>query len=136
MQIYRSNFKKTPGSSYKEIYPYTLRVYKNVRSRSKRQPYVRSRYFSKNKVFLDLFWQHIHEKNHRDRVRRLQYFEAGLDVVRNSNYKPNQKKNPNNTSEQLYRFTGSTKDNQIFYVQIKENTRTNRKGLISIFPAN
>lgn len=136
MQIYHSRYTRLHGSSYKEIYPQALEVYKDIQQNTKRQPYVRSSYFSKDKIFLTYFWQHIREKNHRDRMRRLRCFVAAIDLLRNSACQPTIKRNPNNTYELLYRFMGSTKDKQFFYVQVKENTKTKRKDLISIFPAN
>jgi hypothetical protein len=43
--------------------------------------------------------------------------------------------NPNKTQEALHRFTGCTKDGEVFYVQIRANKKTNRKGFMSVFPA-
>lgn len=136
MQIYHSRYTRLHGSSYKEIYPQVLEAYKEIQRNTKRQPYVRSSYFAKDKVFLTYFWQHIREKNYRDRMRRLRCFAAAIDLLRNSTYPPTIKKSPNSERELLYRFMGSTKDKQIFYVQVKEDTKTKRKDLISIFPAN
>lgn len=136
MQIYRSRYRRLHGSSYKEIYPQAFKIYKVVQKNTKRQPYVRSSYFARDKVFLTYFWQHLRQKNDRDRVRRLRSLEAALDTIRNTRYAPTTKQNPKDTYELLHRFIGCTGDNQLFYIQIKENVVTKRKDLISIFPIN
>lgn len=43
--------------------------------------------------------------------------------------------NPNKKTEALHRFAGLTKDKELFYVQIKEDLRTDRKYFMSVFPA-
>jgi len=136
MQIYHSRYTRLHGSSYKEIYPQALSRYRRIQGKTKRQPYVRSSYFAKDKVFLTYFWQHLRQKNDQDRVRRLKYFDAALDVIRNTTFPPTTKQNPQDKYEKLHRFFGSTKDKQKFCIQIKENTKTERKDLISIFPIN
>jgi hypothetical protein len=37
--------------------------------------------------------------------------------------------------EIFHRFKGITKAKEVFFVQIKENIRTDRKELMSVFPA-
>lgn len=42
-----------------------------------------------------------------------------------------------NTSKEVeifHRFEGITKEKEIFYVQIKENIKTDRKEFMSVFP--
>ena len=107
-----------------------------MQAHTKRQPYIRSRYFSKDKVFLAYFWQHLRQKNFKDRARRLRFFEAALDVLRNTTYIPTTKQSPTDGNEVLHRFAGTTKDNELFYVQVKENKKTGRKDFISVFPPN
>ena len=41
----------------------------------------------------------------------------------------------NKSGEILHRFAGSTKEKELFFVQIKEDKKTGQKYLISIFPA-
>ena len=134
--MYKSKYGRTAGTSYGEIYPRVLSVYKQVRAHTRRQPYVRSRYFSRDKVFLAYFWQHLRQKNFKDRARRLRYFEAGLDVLRNTTYTPSTKQSPTDANELFHRFAGATKEDELFYVQIKENNKTGRKDLISVFPVS
>lgn len=72
--------------------------------------------------------------NWRDRVRRLKYLAAGLELVSDSRAKPLSKANPNRSSEILHRFAGATKDGDLFFVQIKENKRSGKLYLMSVFP--
>jgi len=76
----------------------------------------------------------LFEKNERDRVRRLKYYNCGLDLLKNSVRNPSSYDNFNNKNELLHRFYGITKNDENFIVQIKENKRTKRKDLISIYP--
>ena len=96
---------------------------------------MRSAYFKKDKIFLDYFWQHLWQKNWRDRVRRLKYYPCALDMIRSSRVEPISKQNPNKPVEILHRFAGITKNKELFFIQIKEDRRTDQKSLISIFPA-
>ena len=66
----------------------------------------------------------------------MRYFEAALDVMRNTPYTPSTKQNPNDANELLHRFAGETKHSELFYIQVKENNKTGRKDLISVFPPN
>lgn len=96
---------------------------------------MRSAYFNKSKIFLAIFWEHLFSKeNWKDRVRRLRYFIAAVELLEKSRFEPRSKENPNKKGEILHRFTGITKDNVVFYVQVKENKNTGQKHLISVFP--
>ncbi|MDO8430482.1 MAG: hypothetical protein Q7S72_00620, partial [Candidatus Taylorbacteria bacterium] len=72
-QFYETKIKKLSGTSYDEVYPQAISIYKKLASKTKRRPYLRSKYFNKEKIFLDYFWTHIILKNRRDRTRRLKY---------------------------------------------------------------
>ena len=74
------------------------------------------------------------DKNEKDRVRRLRYYDCALDLIKNSNYDPVSRENFQKKDELLHRFYGVAKNNEKFVVQIKENKRTKRKDLISIYP--
>ncbi len=134
MEIYQSKFERLPGTRYKEVYDKAFAYYSKIKKRTKRQPYVRSKYFGKQKVFLNLFWRHLDQKDWRDRARRLRLFMAGIDLLRNTKLNPQSKENPNKRSEIQHRFYGVTKCGNKFAVQIKENKRSGRRFLISIFP--
>jgi hypothetical protein len=133
MIAYQTKASKIAGTSYKEVYANSMKVFNRIRSRTKRKPYIRSAYFNKQKVFFDLFWRHLMQKRIGDRMRRLKYFAAALDLIRNSRNHPTTKENPNNKSELVHRFVGLTKEKEEFYVQIKEVKRTGTKQLISVF---
>ena len=95
---------------------------------------MRSVYFKKEKIFLELFWRHLYEKkNFRDQLRRMKYFACAIDLIRNSHFEPISKENPNRRSEILHRFAGATIDDDLFFVQIKEDKRTGQKWFMSVF---
>lgn len=131
---YQTRTNKLTGTRhYKDVYRNAQSLYKRIKSRTKRQPYVRSAYFKKDKIFFTFFWKHLTEKPHRIRVNRLKYFAAAIDLIRNSRNHPVSKENPNNPSEILHRFAGLTKGKELFFVQIKEVKRTGKKYLMSVF---
>ena len=134
MKVYKSKYGKLSGTSYGEIYPAAWTLYKQVQARTKRQPYLRAQYFAKNKVFLNYFWHHMRQKSFKDRARRIRYMQAALDLIRHTPHTPLTKQDPGNPNVLLHRFAGQTKDGESYYVQIKENKKTDRKDFISVFP--
>ena len=136
MKVYQTKTKPLPGTNYSEVYPLALDLFRIIKRRSKRRPHIRSAYFQKQKIFLDYFWEHLHQKNLPDRVRRLKLYPCALELIINSKFTPTSKENPNKKSEILHRFAGRTSDRNQFFVQIKEDKRTNQKYLVSIFPDN
>lgn len=136
MEIFKSKEKKIPGTDFKEVHYSASLFYSRIRKKSKRRVHIRSAYFNKDKVFLDLFWHHLFQKdNWRDRVRRLKFLPCAIDLIKNSYIHPTSKENPNKNQEILHRFIGYSFENEMFYVQIKENKKTGQKFLVSIFPA-
>ena len=135
MKVYESDKNPISGTDYREVHKRARAVFKVYTARTKRTPYVRSAYFRKDKVFLNLFWSHLRGKNWQDRVRRLKLLPPALDLIRNSRQEPVSKQNPNNHSEILHRFGGMTKERELFYVQIKEDKRSHGKSFMSVFPA-
>jgi hypothetical protein len=119
MKVFSTKVKPLSGTNYSEIYPKAMALYKDIASKTKRRPYVRSSYFKKEKVFLDYFWDHIRQKNTRDRIRRLKYYACALDLIQNSRIAPSSHPNPMRRSEILHRFIGTAGDSSFFYVQIK-----------------
>lgn len=135
MQVYKTKVKLLTGSDLHEVRQKAFGVYEQISKKTKRRPYVRSVYFNKDKVFLETFWAHLFQKeNWRDRVRRMKYFPAALDLLRNTRFEPTSKENPNKSTEILHRFAGVTSDNHLFYVQVKEDKRKDQKWLMSAFP--
>lgn len=134
--IYKTKTKQLPGTRYTDIYDQAFGLYDKIKKATKRRPYVRSTYFKKQKVFIEIFRQHLYQKNWQDRARRMKLFPAGIELIKNSKIAPKSNDNPNNTNETLHRFTGQTSDGHLFYVQIKENKRNGEKSLTSIFPSH
>ncbi len=135
MDIYKAKTKSLSGTSWREIYSKVLDFYYPIKSKTKRRPYIRSTYYNKQKIFLELFWQHLHEKeNYRDKIRRLKLFPVALELISSSRVNPTTKDNPNRKDELLHKFSGITKDGIQFYVHIKENKRSGEKWLMSVFP--
>ncbi len=135
MKAYRTKANKLPGTKYSEVSKKALNIYSKIKNRSKRRPYIRSAYFRKGKIFLGLFWHHLHNKlNLKDKARRLKYFPCAIELIRNSRIDPASKEDVDKKSEILHRFKGITPKKEIFFVQIKENKRNSQKYFISVFP--
>ncbi|HCP08455.1 MAG TPA: hypothetical protein DIT25_01500 [Candidatus Moranbacteria bacterium] len=137
MKVYKTKTKKYSGSDFQEVHQKAFGLYSQIKKKSKRRAYLRSAYFSKEKVFIDLFWHHLFEKeNWRDRVRRMKYLGCAVELIKNSHFEPKSKENPNRSSEILHRFYGTTAEHELFCVQIKEDKKKGQKFLISVFPTD
>jgi acyl carrier protein phosphodiesterase len=136
MNFYQSKLKAIGGSDYGEVHQVALQAYKKIAKRTKRRTYIRAAYFKKDKVFLGIFWDHLLQKNWRDRTRRLKFYICALDLIQNTRSKPETKDNPNNFKEIVHRFAGKTKEKELFYVQIKERKKDSEKSFVSVFPYN
>jgi hypothetical protein len=134
MHAYQTKARKIPGTDFREVRRIAFEIFKKIKKKSRRAPYVRSAYFKKDKVFLNVFWHHLFEKQWADRMRRLMYFEAAIELIINSRFPPTTKSHGDKPGDLLHRFTGTTRDGDIFYVQLKEKKISGRKDLISIFP--
>jgi len=135
MKVYRVKAAKLSGTDFREVYKKANAFYAPIKKRTKRRAYVKSAYFAKDKIFLELFWQHLFDKsNWRDRVRRLKYLPCAIELIQNTRFDPISKESPNKPSEILHRFAGVTKNNELFFVQIKESKRNGQKWLVSVFP--
>lgn len=134
MKTYKTKTRALSGTNYKEISKKAYSLYQQIKKKTKRRPYVRSAYFNKDKIFLGLFWSHLYGKNYWDQIRRMKFFECGIELICKSRFEPTTKENPNKPEEILHRFAGTTADNELFFVQIKEDKRSCQKWLISIFP--
>jgi hypothetical protein len=134
MRVYKSKYARLPGSSYDEVAPLARKEFSRVKKLTKRQPYVRSSYFAKDKVFLSLFWEHLAQKHRGDRASRLKLYLCALDLLRHTKHAPDTLFSKDNLNVMLHRFAGETKDGQPFCVQVKEDKRTGRKDFVSVFP--
>lgn len=134
MDSFKTKKKKISGTSFKEVNKTAQLIYKQIRLKSKRTPYIRSKYFKNEKVFLTIFWKHLFDKNEKDRTRRLKLYECALDLIKNSTRNPETRENFQKKDELLHRFHGAITSGDKFVVQIKENKRTKRKDFISVYP--
>lgn len=135
MNVYKVKSNKLHGTNFSEVCKNAFLLYKNIRKKTKRRAYIRSPYFNKEKIFLELFWSHLHEKfSHRDKIRRVRYFACAIELLQNSKFDPESKENVDRKSEILHRFTGITKNGEKFFVQVKEEKRSGQKWLMSVFP--
>ena len=131
--IYQTKVKPLTGTDLSEIYGKARSLYKTILSHSRRKPYVRSPYFKKQKIFLELFWIHLAQKNPRERTKRLNLFPCAIDLIKYSSQEPTSKENPQKRHEILHRFSGITTEKKLFQVQIKENKKTGQKWFMSTF---
>lgn len=69
MKIHPIKASVFPGTDYEEVYPPARKLYNNIKTQTKRQPYVRSAYFKREKVFIELFWVHLNQQNRKQRNR-------------------------------------------------------------------
>jgi hypothetical protein len=134
MNEYRTKAAKLSGTDYGEIRKQAEAILRPIRARTKRQPHIRSAYFRNDKIFIQPFWQHLWDKNWRERNRRLKFLPCGLELIRNSRATPTTVQNPNNPKELLHRFSGVTPAGEKFIVQIRENKKTDRKDFMSVYP--
>lgn len=135
MQFYQAKAWKISGTDFHEVRKKAFGLYEQIRRKTKRRAYIRCAYFKKDKIFLAIFWEHLwHKEKWQDRMRRLKYFAAALELIQHSKFEPSSKENPNKPNEILHRFAGSTAEKELFYVQIKEDKQTGQKYFISVFP--
>lgn len=135
MQVYKTKANRLQGTDFHEVRKKAFGIYTTIKKKSKRSPYIRSAYFNKEKIFLAIFWQHLWSKEKwQDRMRRLKYYAAAIELIQNSKFDPKSKDNPNKPGEMLHRFTGITNDHYLFHVQIKIDKQSGRKDFISVFP--
>ncbi len=130
---YQAKAQKIPGTNYAEVRKQANNLFVKIKLRTKRKVYVRSPYFNRQKIFFDFFWRHLQQKNPRERFKRLKYFAAAIELIKNSREHPCSKQNPNNQKEILHRFAGLTREKELFYVQIKENKKNGKKYFMSCF---
>lgn len=134
LKPYRVKTKPLSGHNYPDIIPQARRIFRALQKQTHRRPYVRSAYFDKQKIFFDYFWQHMEEKVIADRVRRLRYFPCALELLRNTRHDPITFIDPTQPNMLVHRFLGIAGNGSRFWVLVKENRKTNRKQLLSLFP--
>lgn len=133
MKIYQSSAELLTGENYIDRERKARKIHKEIASHTKRSPYVRSTYFKKSKIFIKPFWEHLNQKSQYDRRRRLKYYAVAIDLLRHSTCEPHTRQNPNGDGQIVHRFAGQTKDGNLYYVQVKEDRRTDNKYFMSVF---
>lgn len=119
----------------KEIMKRAQDFFDALMRRTKRQPYIRSAYFDKQKIFFTYFWKHIYQKPPKQRRIRVVFLPCAIELIQKCRNTPESIINTGKKIEVFHKFTGITKDKEVFYVQIKENIKTDRKEFMSVFPA-
>jgi hypothetical protein len=127
--------KISGGSGDKEVLKKAQDYFAALMRRTKRQPYIRSAYFGKQKIFFTYFWKHLYQKPPRQRRIRVVYLPCAIELIQKSRNEPESMINTGKKVEIFHRFAGITRDKELFYVQIKENIKTDRKEFMSVFPA-
>ena len=136
MRVYQAKAVTISGTDFHEVWRIASYFYQRIKKKSRRLPYVRSVYFKKDKIFLNIFWSHLFEKSWPDRMRRLKFLPVAIELLEKSPFDPLTKENPNEFGVLLHRFFGTTKNGISFCVQIKAEKSSNKKYLISIFPTD
>lgn len=133
VNVYNSKYRTLSGTSRSEVYKKARREYNEVAHATKRQPYIRSKYFNGSKIFLDVFWPHLTDKHQKEQTKRLRFYKAALNLIRNSRITPETIVKEDDQHVLLHRFYGMTKDGIYFCVQIKEDKRSDRRDFMSTF---
>jgi len=132
-RYYLVKSKPIQGQHYSRVKKEALKQLQLIEKQTKRRPYIKSRYFSNQKIFTNLFLHHLFDKKPLDRKRRIKLLPCAIELIIKSHHQPITKMNPNRKREKLYRFLGKTHQDQKFAVQIKENQKGN-KYFMSVFP--
>jgi len=133
MKPYKTKIKQLSGTDFKEIRKKSTGFYNEIKRQTKKKPYVRSKYFKKEKIFLELFWGHLFEKNYWDQTRRMKLFPCAIELIRNSDFAPVSKENVDKPSEILHRFAGITATNDCFLSRSKRTNTPIKNGLFRLF---
>lgn len=135
MKIYKSKYNQISSGSHAEVFRIARYEYHKIQKRTpRRQPYVKSKYFRNDKVFINQYWDHLKQKRVGDQMRRTRLFICAIDLIRQSVTAPDTIYRKDDQHVELHRFYGKTKDGLEFCVQIRENKRSKRKDFMSVYP--
>jgi hypothetical protein len=119
INYFKSKYPRSNEKIIKYLMRDARRSFHTIEKKSKRSAYIKSKYFKGEKVFFTYYWDHLKQKiNQNDRRRRLQLFDASIDLITNSTFKPTTSRN----HPDLFRFFGITSNGISFAVQIKRKT--------------
>ncbi len=82
---------------------------------------------------MTVFWDHIMQKHLKERTKRLKFYLAAVDLLRHTTLSPESIVDKQHRDYIFYRFYGITKDGVEFCVQVKHDSKTNRKDFMSVF---
>jgi len=135
MNVYKSKANELRGTNLEEITKLARRHYHIIESKNPhRIPHVKSKYFTKGKVFINNYWEHNNQKTPRERMMRLRLYPCAIDLLRNTTYPPDTIYTNVDMNIGLHRFYGQTPNGKYFCIQVQENKRNGRKEFISVFP--
>lgn len=135
-RVFKSKFGKIPGSSLEEVMKAARKEYHIIQKRTPRRvAYIRSKYFTKDKIFINIFWDHLNQKSPKERAKRLKFYICAIDLLRNTTIASDSIFTNLDMDIGLHKFFGQTKDGEYFCVQVKQNKRSGRKDFMSVFPA-
>ncbi|MCL2451686.1 hypothetical protein FWD20_02320 [Candidatus Saccharibacteria bacterium] len=131
IRYYQSRCDRIKGTNYTEVREKAWAIYRDIDIQTGgRNTYVRSAYFKKEKVFLKTYWNHLYDLVLGQRIKRMPYYAATIDLLKNSHVEPEVFYR---MREKYYRFYGITRDKHEFVVQVKENKK-GEKFHMSSFP--
>ena len=131
---HKTNATTITGDLYQDVERTARKAHNQIARLSKRQPYIRSRYFKSSEIFIKPFWEHLMQKHFNDRKRRLRYYNHAIELLRHTTYAPDSRQNPADKHEILHRFYGITKNGEKYIVQVKYNSRSGWHTFMSVFP--
>ena len=133
-KYYQSRLPRIAGTDYYEILGKARAIYRDLDTQTgRRNTFVRSAYFDKQKIFLETYWNHFGDKHLGQRKQRIPYYAATIDLLKNTTVEP---VTYLRGKDKYYRFSGITKDNYEFIVQIKENKKGEKYHMSSFPPGH
>lgn len=107
MNMFKSKYGLLAGTDYQETMHAARKEYQAIQRRNpRRQPYIRSKYFSNDKVFVNIFWHHLAQKRKGEQIKRAKLLACAIDLLRNATITPDTIFSKVNPNEMLHRFTG------------------------------
>jgi hypothetical protein len=82
MKYFQVKNCKLSGSDYSEVYKNAWQEYLQEKSKNRRRSYLKANYFKKEKIFIDIFWSHLKQKNWVDRFRRLKHYFCVICLIK------------------------------------------------------
>ena len=90
-KYYLVKTKPIYGSHYSRVKKEAMKYIREIENTTKRKPYIRSKYFHKEKIFISLFISHLFDKRQKERVRRLKLTPCAIELIKSSKNHPTKK---------------------------------------------